>query len=189
MVRTLPDKDEKVRRAAVSALGQIDDPQASGALIAQYHREKSVPVRRDIVESLGVLKAETATPLLIKAAEDPYIPLRIAALKSLNQIGSPDGHAAIVQALKDDADGVRLTALRAAQERPMESDVETIRESLHFPNADVRLEAVKAIAAVKASGGLKEPSKELRTELSQLSVKDPDSRVKESAAALLQEWK
>ncbi|MEQ9408650.1 MAG: HEAT repeat domain-containing protein [Fuerstiella sp.] len=118
LVATLQDEDERVIRAAVTALGQIQsDPDLVVPRLQQLLDSESAAVRADVLGALmqfGAL-AQPAVPAVLDLLKDQHSIVRAAGARALGRIGSDD--AQVVQALVDAVDdphgGVTIQAVNA----------------------------------------------------------------------------
>ncbi len=103
LLGTLKDKDPGVRQAAVSALWNYRLPKATAALLAASY-DPDEQIRRLVIQTLGILKAEAAIPRLSELlVETPMI--ACAAVDALRKIGTAEA----VEALRDGLEVVEET--------------------------------------------------------------------------------
>ncbi len=86
LIRILSDNDERVRRSAADALGEIGDVRAVEPLI-KVLGDDSWRVRWPAVEALGKIGDERAVEPLIKLLEDEDDDVRNAAEEALEKLG------------------------------------------------------------------------------------------------------
>jgi putative membrane-bound dehydrogenase-like protein len=101
ILKALGDKDEEVRKVAVTALIAVRDPQTLEPLTKQFDKEKDPAAQVDLVRAVGGLQAAASVEflrLLLLNADQPE-PLRLAALVGLESIKSPEAGAAIAGCL------------------------------------------------------------------------------------------
>lgn len=110
------DKDERVRRQAAAALGEIS-PKGAAPVLAAALMDDSAGVRSAAAEALAKLGREAAPALgaLAAALKDNQQDVRLGALKAITAIG-PEAKAVLPQihsALKERDRETRLLALEA----------------------------------------------------------------------------
>ncbi len=107
----LADGDEGVRSAAAYALGQVGAPAAESRLLKAYEKERSLAVRRDILEALGKCGTQTGLEFLTNLScrkEDG--PLLIGQARgiyrfSLRDVVSSQGTQKMLELLSRDIPG------------------------------------------------------------------------------------
>ncbi len=88
--KALPKLKGESKRAAVWALGKIDDELSVGFLIRQYASDPDPVVRKEVIFSLGEMAHPSARETLVKALADPSVEVRNNAIGSLTASGLPD---------------------------------------------------------------------------------------------------
>jgi HEAT repeat protein len=109
LIETLTNPNERVRKAACTALGQIGDPSAVPALIACLDK-------RDISEAAAnalIQIDKPAVPALIEALTSPSNRARSAACTALGKIGDKTAVPKLITCLKDRDSDVRSSACTA----------------------------------------------------------------------------
>jgi len=100
-----------VRQSAVTALGEIGDPQAVQSLIKTLEDENWA-VRQSAAIALGKIGDPQAVQSLIKALSDRNSRVRVSAAQSLVKIGQPAVQP-LIKALGDENWAVRQSAANA----------------------------------------------------------------------------
>jgi HEAT repeat protein len=124
--------------------------------------------------ALGQIRAPAAVPALAKALEDPWLPVRAAALRSLGMIGSPAAGPAVLRVLRQKApaesnlwieaavacvpdphdflpllqgprEAVRALAARAIAESPHPLHIDSLNPLAFDPDPEVRAQAMRAL--------------------------------------------
>jgi len=122
-----------VRKAVISTLGKIGDPQATAAIIETLRTDEDVSVQTTACEALGKLKDPSSVPALCEALSPSYhkwvFPLAGAALSSIGESAVP----CLIDAIQnpDLSDGAReaaSNALVAIGETAMPSLIEVLED-------------------------------------------------------------
>ena len=119
-----------VRRQAATALGQIGDPEAVPALLNAASNTDDRFVRHAIIHSLIMLKSSGE---LVRALENPSIPVRIAAMTALDQMdGAPLKKGHLTAALSSGDLALKKTGIWVASHHPQWADtvIDFLRKSL-----------------------------------------------------------
>jgi HEAT repeat protein len=112
----LNDSDKEVRRAAVEALGNLDDlNRAPPALIAAL-KDSDWEIREKAAESLGNIGDAAAVPGLGAAIHDERVEVRRKVIEALGQMEDSRVTTYLVTAIKDDDAEVRKAAAEALGE-------------------------------------------------------------------------
>lgn len=89
------------RSEAAKSLGQMGDARATAPLVAMLKTEKSVYVRKDVVEALGAIGDKRAEQALLNALDDVDNDIKVAAITSLGAIGSSRAASPVLAILKE----------------------------------------------------------------------------------------
>jgi HEAT repeat protein len=104
LIEALKSPNEDVRAEAAWALGKIADVKAVGPLTDVLKNKNETPqVRREAVETLGILKDGRAVEALIQALSDPTPGVRARAASALGLIGDNKAIDPLIGCLKDEA--------------------------------------------------------------------------------------
>ncbi len=103
--------DRYIRLNAVSALGEVGDERASGALVAICLRDPYYPVRFEAAESLRKVNDKRAVDMLAGALHDRDPAIRLHAAEALGKLGDRRAVSALCAAMKDEDEAVRKEAL------------------------------------------------------------------------------
>ncbi|MBI2921409.1 MAG: HEAT repeat domain-containing protein [Planctomycetes bacterium] len=162
-------------RAAGTALGLLDRPEAgrlgdvvvrfrpkgAAAALAALLEDGDTHNDRNAVEWLEALRDKTALPALRKALRHPSPDVRKCVPLALAAIGATDAAADLAPLLADPDLWVRKYTTRAAGELGLRETIPAVTKILDemkpFDQDErwVRLEAIVALAALGAEGGLK----------------------------------
>jgi hypothetical protein len=112
LIEAIQDRDENVRRHAMSALGKIGDASAVPALIASL-LDRGSSVRRYAALALGEIGDASAVPALIEAIQDSHWDVRRFAVEALGRFGDAPAVSALLGALYDSEWFVRSHAAEA----------------------------------------------------------------------------
>ena len=119
LIDSLTHESEHVRANVAYALGEIGSSNSALAL-SKLLDDNSVVVRRNVVESLGIIpnSFHISIPTLVKALEDPDKQIRFTSVLSLARIGpdAEDAIPALQSALKDKDRYVRGYAVEALKQ-------------------------------------------------------------------------
>lgn len=115
------------------------------------------PVREKAIQSLAKSEEEDARPLILRALSGDREPnLRLLATRLLGEKKARWARSALKDRLDDDAPTVRSAALAALRSIDGEAALAPLRFALASRHADVRVEAVKLLAALRESTPLAE---------------------------------
>ena len=148
LCEALSDNDSGVRGSVAAALGQIGDPSCTSPLIALVADPDSF-TRSSCAQGLGRIESREAVEGLRSFAKDPHDRVRGVAIHSLA------GHSLASTALdefravfKNDRDGInRTNAVRVLALLGLAQDMGLLLDALNDPDAGVRGEAARGIAA------------------------------------------
>jgi HEAT repeat protein/beta-lactamase regulating signal transducer with metallopeptidase domain len=179
LIAALKDPDPKVREAAASSLGQLEDPRAIPALIEASRdtnsdvraaalqslsrfddprvidpmilalKDPNRDVRQDAAQSLGRFKDPRALRPLTAALSDSSADVRQAAAQSLGELGDPLAAPALGGALKDPKADVRQSAAQALGELDLKTAPQALIDALSDPDADVRQSAAQSLGEIQ----------------------------------------
>lgn len=90
-----------VRESALRVLGEMRNPEAIGALVAQLKSTDRLR-RKDVVEALAKITDRRAVPVLTSLLKDPDFAVRGRAAQALGQIGARESITPLVEALRTD---------------------------------------------------------------------------------------
>ena len=119
LIDSLTHESDHVRANVAYVLGEIGSSNSASAL-AKLLDDDSVVVRRNVVESLGIIpnSFDISVPTLVKALEDSDKQIRFTSVLSLARIGpdAEDAIPALQGALKDEDRYVRGYAVEALKQ-------------------------------------------------------------------------
>jgi HEAT repeat protein len=84
------ESDAEVAQTAQAGLVEIRGTEADPALLDLLQRSTDAKVRRVLVDAVGQRRIVSAVPLLVKAAKDADVGIRLSAVKSLGETAGPD---------------------------------------------------------------------------------------------------
>jgi HEAT repeat protein len=148
IVNVLNSESSRVRIAAATALGEIQDPHAVEPLLSMLSDE-SIEVRRAATFALGQIKDERALHSLIAQLRDESPQARLFATMALGQFGDQVIIEPLLQRLHDDSSQVRLFAVFALAEFQDDRVVEALLLQLKDHSSDVRAAAAGALGSVE----------------------------------------
>jgi HEAT repeat protein len=96
------DRNVEVRNAAADAYYKVGRVEDGPILMTAYRRERSVRVRRTLLEALGGIRYQGAVPLLISLLDDARY--RRDAIDHLGEMRGAEARAALVRALQEETD-------------------------------------------------------------------------------------
>ena len=176
LIAALKDTDVKVRRAAASSLGNLEDPRSVPALIEAL-RDTDAEVRACAAEALGNMEDPRAIPGLTAAIKDSSPEVRRRAISAIsNMEGGNKPVDAFIAALSDSNAEVRETAVEALSEVQDKRAVRPLIKLLSDPSADVRHQTAHAL------GNLEDPA---AAEPLAAALRDSDADVRSAAAQSL----
>ncbi len=115
------------------------------------------PVREKAIQTLAKNEEEEARPLLLVALSSDREPnLRVLVARLLGEKKARWARAALTERLNDDAPTVRKTALASLRAIDGDTSLAPLRFALASRHADVRVEAVKLLAALRDATPLAE---------------------------------
>jgi HEAT repeat protein len=190
----LGDSDGEISQAAQDSLGKLPAKEADAAVAAmlagpeQGARKASAPPGRRIIaiELVGRRRMASAIPLLLRAAQDPDQPIRLASLKILEDLAGPDQMTALLDLLTGaksaqeiDAAGRALAAACAKAEDP-DACAERLAGVFAQTNPALKRTLLRVLCSVGGGKAL---------HAVRVAVNDPDAEVKAAAIRALGEWR
>lgn len=153
LLEALRDDDSETRIFSIWALGAIGDRRAVEPLM-ELVRHDDPGIRKMAAYSLGALKANEAKPALRAALDDPKVDVAWNAAIALAQLGDSSGRDRILQMLDRDF-------------------LETVEEMTEDQRTETMVTAM--------SGALLLGGEDLQRRLEEISERDPDLKVRQSA--------
>jgi putative heme-binding domain-containing protein len=149
LLRALADKDAGVRKAVVTGLLEMNDPQSFQPLRKQFQAETNLKTRVDIVRAIAGLNTPEAVDFLgtiLHTAGNPEA-LRQEALAGLEKANTPVAVARVADAAADHSPvALRVRALEALGDMKAKSAQATCAAALKNSDAGVRRAAAGALA-------------------------------------------
>jgi HEAT repeat protein len=184
LYRDAGDRDPRIRRFLVLALGRLQDPAAVGLLVEVLDQEDAETVIY-AAWSLGNIDAGEAVPGLVRLLEHPDPGVRKMAAHSLGSLAEPEAAAPLRRCLEDpEIDVTWNAALALGRLRDPASlpvlDRMTRRDYLdQFIGGDPARQEEIVINAIRALALLENEA--ARSRLESLSREDPSTRVRSAA--------
>lgn len=190
------DGNLEVQRAAVLALGRLNDARAFDQARLMLRRGQP-PVRAAAAHALaqqarGASSAAQAlqhliVPLLQKALDDPALEVVVAAAEDLGTLGVPEAGPVLTGLLKHSSESVRQTAAQALEQVADLKVMEGLLTGLDDPAVTVRFSLVGAISRAVADDQVLTETQRSRliARLEELVLRDADPGVRSRAATVL----
>lgn len=172
LIEALADSDVEVRRSAIGALAQAQEPRAVAALSKALREDKDATVRKQAAWALGNIEDARAVPALSEAlTRDSDVEVRRQAAWALGQIESNSALDALSEAMKDSDRDVRAQSVWAMGQIEDRRAVPALTAALRDNDVNLRKQAVWALgqiedrAAVPAlAAALKDADNEVRAQ-------------------------
>jgi len=166
-------KDVDVRRSVISAIGNSVDEQPAFALLLNIAKtDADLEARRTAIRQLGHFAREDAAEELMKIyTSDPNVEVKRTALRALAETKSPRAEDKLFEVAKgSDVMEVRREAIRLLGERVSKRSFEFLSQTAQSAdaNAEVQVQAVRAISERKAEESVPLLIKIARTHPNQL---------------------
>ena len=113
LVSALGDKSERVRAAALTALGELGDPTLAAEVAPLLLKDKSIFVRKSAAYALGHLPNPAGTAALVAALGDKNVEVRGAAAVALGEYADAQAIGPLSRALADKSEFVRAQSAHA----------------------------------------------------------------------------
>lgn len=199
LVRLTADPAPEVQRAAVLALGRLNDSSAFDRLLALV--ASPAPAIRAVVARALALQARQPSPdsarrtaqvlsALGRLLEDPVIDVVVEAAEDLGNLGVPESGPVLTGLLGHPGESVRKAAAQALERVAQPSALDKILRGLDDPSGAVRFSLVGAIGNMASSASAPLGMVDLTRVLARLEVtllKDTDPTVRARAASALGE--
>ncbi len=198
LLRLSQDGTVEVQRAAVLALGKVQDPAAFERLLmlleegrpavrAAAARSLSLQCRGDDAEAIA--RKKRVLPALQKALHDPAHEVVVDAAEELGVLGALEAGPVLTGLLHHPSEPVRRTAAQALERVADAPVLDGLLAALDDPSAAVRFSLVGALAraARDGHGPGEDVQKRLLQRLEGLLLRDPDAGVRSRAATVLGE--
>ncbi len=113
LITATGDRSERVRAAAVTALGELGDTALAPLVAPLLLKDKSVFVRKSAAYALGRLRGQAGTAALVAALKDKNVEVRGAAARALGEYADAQAIEPLSLALTDKSEFVRAQSARA----------------------------------------------------------------------------
>ncbi|MEQ1822759.1 MAG: MFS transporter [Fimbriimonadaceae bacterium] len=154
IIKALHDPSPRVRREAAQALGRLNDPNATRALLHQLTEHPDL-VEEETVEALGHLGSPEAVAPLIKMLGSPRSLTRRAAAKALARIGDARAVPALVESGSQPGDpDLRRASLQALRILGAAEASQAFCDALFDPTPSVRIAAAEGVADLELESAL-----------------------------------
>jgi len=183
LIDALRGPDANVRRRAAAILAEVRSERTVVPLLAALN-DPDVAVRQEVTKTLGRLGDRRALNALVGSLKDPNALVRQEAARSLGAFGDDMATEGLTNALKDQDAQVRKAAVQALSAIKLPSVLDPLLSVLADSMGEIRAEAVTGIyGLVQKQADVKELARAVPV-ITPL-LKDPDTRVRISAAATL----
>jgi HEAT repeat protein len=113
LVAALQDRSDRVRAAAITGLGRLDDPSLATIIAPLLSKDKSAFVRKSAAYAIGRLRSPAGTAALVAALGDKEFEVRGAAAVALGEYSDAQAVGPLIRALSDKSEFVRAHAAHA----------------------------------------------------------------------------
>lgn len=155
LIAALADRSDRVRAAAVTGLGRLDDPSLATIIAPLLTKDKSAFVRKSAGYALGRLHSPAGTAALVAALSDKEFEVRGAAAVALGQYSDAQAVEPLIRALSDKSEFVRAQAALALGGNGRAA-VNAVPSLIRMLTSDKELEARRQ--AAHALGQIGDPS-------------------------------
>ncbi len=145
----LSDPNERVRREATDALGDLGDKEAA-PFMAQMLSDPDAGVRREAIDSFADWGQKEASPLIAQMLGDSDENVRREALVALGTLGAGEAGSEIAQLLSDPSERVREQAADVLGRLKSREGSSALLQALNDPNNEVRGEAIASLGEIGA---------------------------------------
>lgn len=145
----LYDPNERVRREAADALGDLGDRESAG-LMAELLSDPDAGVRREAIDTFADWGYREASPLVARMLNDPQADVRREAIRALSTLNASEAGNEIARLLSDPSDGVREEAADVLGELKARESTTALLQALNDGNEEVRGEAIASLGEVGA---------------------------------------
>jgi HEAT repeat protein len=154
LAQFLDDEKARLRRGAVTAMGEIGGDEAVKTLIEALAGTDE-EVRGSAAYALGEIGSDEAVKTLIKALGDEDGWVRRGAAWALGKIGSDEAVKPLIKALGDEQEDVPRAAARALGEIGGNEAIKHVIGALRDKNPDVRSSAARALGEIGGDEAVK----------------------------------
>ena len=145
----LQDPNERVRREATDALGDLGDKEAA-PLMAQMLGDPDPRVRWEAIDSFADWGQKEAAPNIAGMLSDPDPGVRREAIVALGTLGAGESSREIAQMLSDSSDQVREQAADVLGRLKSRDGASALIQTLGDSNEGVRGEAIASLGEIGA---------------------------------------
>jgi HEAT repeat protein len=197
LLRLSYDGAPEVQRAAVLALGRMNDPAAAERLYALLKKAppavRAAAARALAVQARGVApearaRQKEVIAALQKALDDRALEVVVEAAEALGALGAPEAGPVLTGLLRHPSEHVRQTAAQALERMADASLIDGLLRGLDDPAVTVRFSLVGALGRAAEGRDLPaEQRKRLLARLGRLLRRDADAGVRSRAATVIGE--
>ena len=170
----LEDDDAGVRRIAIIALADLEDPDSLPWLIGALSTDPASSVRAEAARLLEAWEESEVVLALCHALTDQEAAVGLAAAQSLSQLKTEAAGKLLLPWAQHTDPFARASALRALRELRLPESANLAREALSDPSAEIRREAVGILGWLKSTEAL--------SDLTQRLAQDSDLEVRRMSA-------
>ncbi|MBX8574010.1 HEAT repeat domain-containing protein [Pseudomonas cichorii] len=160
----LEDADAVVRRIALIALADLEDPDSLPWLTEALRQDPASNVRAESARLLEAWEDAPVVTALCQALTDADQEVREAAAQSLSQLKTEAAGQLLLPWARHADPFVRGSALRALRELRLPASAQVAREALNDPAAAIRREAVGILGWLKHTEALADLTQRLATD-------------------------
>lgn len=150
----LEDADPVVRRIALIALADLEDPDSLPWLTLSLRQDLDASVRAQAARLLEAWEEQPVVTALCEALTDTHAHVREAAAQSLSQLKTQAAGHWLLPWTRHAEPFARASALRALRELRLPDSAGVAREALEDPAAEIRREAVGILGWLKHTEAL-----------------------------------
>jgi len=173
----LEDSDPVVRRIALIALADLEDPDSLPLLVDALSQDSAASVRAEAARLLEAWELQPVVTALCEALTDTDVNVREAAAQSLSLLKTEAAGQWLLPWARHGAPFVRASILRALRELRLADSADVALEALNDQAAEIRREAVGILGWLKHTGALADLARRL--------ANDEDVEVRRMAAGAI----
>jgi HEAT repeat protein len=191
------DGSLEVQRAAVLALGRLNDPSVavrlqellkSGTPLVRAAAARSLAQQARGTTPAARARQKEVIPALQKALDDPTLEVVVEAAEALGLLGAPEAGPVLTGLLRHPSEHVRQTAAQALERMADVTLIDGLLKGLDDPGVTVRFSLVGALARAADGGAVPAAQrKAMLARLEGLLKHDADAGVRSRAATVIGE--
>ena len=177
LIEALSDANAQVRAAAVSSLGQLQDPRAITALSKALKEDTDARVREAAAQALGEIDDSRAVPALLDALRVEKVSgVRLQIVEALREIDDPSAVSGVAAAAKDPSVQVRRAVAEALGEFEDAAGVPALMSMVRDEDVQVRQSVAESLGEIENANAM---------EALTILAKDTHSDVRQTAISAL----